>query len=42
MINGLNRLTYDASTALMGLILGAPAGLISVLYMRVFGGAAED
>jgi hypothetical protein len=42
MIKGLNRLTYDASTALIGLILGAPVGLLSALYLRLFGGSNHD
>ncbi len=36
MMRALNRLTYDASTELVGIILGASAGLLSVLYERLF------
>ncbi len=36
MLKALNRLTYDASSELMGIILGAPAGLLSALYQRLF------
>jgi hypothetical protein len=39
MIKTLNRLTYDATSELVGLLLGAPAGLLSALYQRLFRGA---
>lgn len=38
MMNALNRLTYDASSELIGIILGAPTGLLSALYQRLFRG----
>jgi hypothetical protein len=34
MMRALNRLTYDASTELLGIILGVLAGSLSALYQR--------
>ncbi len=39
MMKALNRLAYDASTDLLGIIFGVPAGLLSVLYQRLFRGS---
>lgn len=36
MMRALNRLTYDASSELVGIILGVSVGLISALYDRLF------
>jgi hypothetical protein len=38
MMKAFNRLTCEASSELIGIILGAPAGLLSALYQRYFRG----
>lgn len=39
MMKALNRLTYDASSELIGIVLGTGAGLLSALYQRLFRGS---
>jgi hypothetical protein len=36
MMKAINRLTYDLSSELMGMLIGVPAGLFSAMYQLLF------
>lgn len=39
MMKALYRLTYDASSEIIGIMIGAPAGVLSAVYQRIFRGS---